>query len=172
MLFILTILVVLVVAVGAAVLVKRRIDRDLIESREPKNLMDTNLRPLFAADEEEVSADEVHDAEIIDAVPVDDEREKKLAKLEELRHTWRENPTKRDAVEMLVTAAETESASVYSSVVHDVIREWRSGRVDSLSAADLAELIETHLWVLPTEEKMSGEAFVLKREIADLRGEK
>ena len=54
MFFALTILVVLLVVVAVTVFVKRRIDRDLIESNEPKNLMDTHLRPLFEADEEPV----------------------------------------------------------------------------------------------------------------------
>jgi len=106
---------------------------------------------------------------VIDAEPVDDAREKTLAKLEELRHTWGENPTKRDAVTMLGLAAETGSASTYSSVAGDVIREWRAGRINGLSSADLAELIESHLWLLPSEEKISGAGFVIKQEISTLR---
>lgn len=170
MLFIYTILVVLLLVTVVAVFAKRRIDRDLIESNQPKNLMDTHLRPLFEPDDTEVLSD-AEDVDAIDAEPVDDAREKTLAKLTELRHTWGENPTKRDAVTFLVTASETESASVYSSVVNDVIREWRAGRIDGLSSADLAELIESHLWLLPNEEKMSGAGFVIKQEISMLRSE-
>ena len=98
MLFIVTILVVLVVAVVAAVFVKRRIDRDLIESSEPKNLMDTNLRPLFAADQEEVRLDEPDKSDVIEAERADDEREKKLAKLEEIQQTWSAYPDKRNTL--------------------------------------------------------------------------
>lgn len=168
MLFIYTILVVLFLVTVVAVFAKRRIYRDLIESSEPKNLMDTHLRPLFEADEEDVHPD-VDDSGVVEAEPVDEEREKKLAKLDQLRHTWRENPTKRNAVNMLVTAAETESASVYSSVARDVIREWRANRIEGLSSADLADLIESHLWLLPAAEKVSGDGFLVKQEIADLR---
>ena len=171
MLFIYTILVVLLLVTVVAVFAKRRIDRDLIESSEPKNLMDTHLRPLFVEDEEEVRGLESADTNVIDAEPVDEASEKRLAKLAELRHTWGENPTKRDAVNMLVTAAETESASIYSSVVSDVIREWRAGRIEGLSSADLAELVESHLWLLPVEEKTSGAGFVIKQEISKLRSE-
>lgn len=170
MVFIVTILVVLVVAVVAAVFVKRRIDLDLIESSEPKNLMDTNLRPLFLPDEKEMRSDAA-DGDAIEAEPVNETREKKLAMLEELRQTWRENPTKRDAVEMLITAVETESASVFSSVVSEVIREWRKEQFNGLSATDLADLIESDLWLLPTEERMSGNGFLVKQEIAKLRSQ-
>ena len=165
MLFIYTILVVLLLVTVVAVFAKRRIDRDLIESSEPKNLVDTHLRPLFEAEAEEVRSD----TGVIEGEPVDEASEKRLAKLAELRHTWGENPTKRDAVNMLVTAAETESASVYSSVVSDVIREWRAGRIEGLSNADLADLIETHMWLLPAQEKLSGDAYLVKQEIAELR---
>ena len=167
MLFIYTILVVLLLVTVVAVFAKRRIDRDLIESSEPKNLVDTHLRPLFEAEAEEVRAD----TGVIEGEPVDDASENRLAKLAELRHTWVENPTKRDAVSLLVMAAETESASVYSTVVGDVIREWRAGRIEGLSNADLADLIETHLWLLPAQEKVSGEGFVIKCEISALRSE-
>ena len=170
MLFIYTILVVLLLVTVVAVFAKRRIDRDLIESNQPKNLMDTHLRPLFEAVEEEMRS-EPDETGVIDAEPVDDAREKTLAKLEELRHTWGENPTKRDAVTMLGLAAETGSASTYSSVVNEVVREWRAGRLDSLSAADLADLIESQLWLLPVGEKTSGAGFVIKQEISSLRSE-
>jgi len=165
MLFIYTILVVLLLVTVVAVFAKRRIDRDLIESSEPKNLVDTHLRPLFEAEAEEVRAD----TGVIEGEPVDEASENRLAKLAELRHTWGENPTKPDAVNMLVTAAETGSASIYASVVSDVIREWRAGRIEGLSNADLADLIETHLWLLPAQEKLSGDAYLVKQEVAELR---
>jgi hypothetical protein len=168
MLYIFTILVVLLAAAGAAFLVKRRIDRDLIESHQPKNLTDTHLRPLFPA-EADVRVEESSSDGVIDAEPVDETREKKLAKLEDLRQTWLANPNKRDAASLLLMASECESAAVYSSVTGDVIHAWESGRLDGLSAADLATLIETHLWLLPQKEKMSGEAFVIKQEISALK---
>ena len=172
MLFIITIVVAVLVAVAAAFFVKRRIDRDLIESSEPKNLMDTHLRPLFPADEDEVRVDGPVDAEVIDAEPIDDEREKKLAKLEDLRQTWLANPNSKDAASLLLTASECESAAIYRDVVHEVVREWQAKRLGGVSAGTLATLIESHMWLLPQKEKMSGEAFVIKQEISDLRSDK
>jgi len=168
MLYIITILVVLLAAIGIAVLVKRRIDRDLLESNQPKNLMDTNLRPLFEAEEEDVRVLD-KDADALEAEVVDDEHEKKLAKLDEFRQTWTANPNKRGAVRLLALGADCESAAAYADIVSAIIGEWRAGRLDGLGSGDLAELIETHLWLLPPTERMSGDGFVVKQEISVLR---
>jgi len=170
MLFILIILVVLAASVSIAVFVKRQIDRDLLESEEPKQLTDTNLRPLFAEDEEDVREDEPKGASVIEAEPVDDTREEKLAKLEEVRQTWGENPDKRNTLELLVAAAETGVGELYAAEAGEIVARFRKGQIAGLSQLDLADLLETHLWLLPAAERMSGEGFVVKQEIAELRG--
>ena len=170
MLFIVTILVVLVVAVVAAVFVKRRIDLDLIESSKPKNLMDTNLRPLFAADEEEVRLDEPDKSDVIGAELADDDREKKLAKLEEIQQTWSAYPDKRNTLELLAAAADTGVGEMYAGVAGEVAARFRKRELTGISAEDLADLLETHLWLLPAQERMSGKGFLVKQEIAELRG--
>lgn len=167
MLFVFAILLVLLAVAGVAVLVKRRIDRDLIDSGQPKNLMETRLRPLFEAEEEEVRA-----AEAVEAVLIDDGRENKLAKLAEFRQTWGAQPTRRETAGLLFAASECGDAGVYSKVVRDVLREFRAGRIDGLSSTHLADLVETHLWLLPAAEKMSGEGFGIKEEVAELRAGK
>jgi hypothetical protein len=157
------------VAVAAAFFVKRQIDRDLLESGEPKNLVDTNLRPLFPADQEEVRQDQADETNVIDAEPMDDEREKKLAKLEEIQQTWSANPDKRNTLELLAAAAETGVGEMYAGVAGEVAARFRKRELTGTSALDLAELLETHLWLLPAEERMSGQGFLVKQEIADLR---
>jgi hypothetical protein len=172
MLFILTVLVVLLAVVTVTVFVKRRIDRDLIESSEPRNLVDTNLRPLFEADEEEVRDPGALDSVVIETESVDDEKEKKLAKLEEFRQTWGENPDKRNTIELLAAASETGVAEMYAAEASEVTGRFRKSGIGGLTAADLADLLETHLWLLPAGERMSGSSFVVKQEIADLRSER
>lgn len=172
MLFALTILVVLLAAIGVAFLVKRRIDQDLLESDQPKNLMDTHLRPLFEADEEEMRLLDEAQAEAAGEQDVTDREQvakERLAKLDEFRHTWATDPNKRGTVKLLAMASECENAAVFSGVASDVVHEWRSGRVDGVSPVDLAELIENHFWLLPATERMSGEGFLIKQEISDLR---
>src|SRR6185437_11771782 len=110
----LIILVVLAASVSIAVFVKRQIDRDLIESQEPKQLTDTRFRPLFAEDEDEVRDEDREAPSVIEAEPVDDTGEEKLAKLEEVRQTWGENPDKRNTLELLAAAAETGVGELYA----------------------------------------------------------
>jgi hypothetical protein len=172
MLFIFTIIVVLLAAIGVAFLVKRQIDRDLLESQEPKQLSETHLRPLFEADEEEVRQLDAEDAEVIDAEPVDDAREKRLAKLEEIRQTWGENPDKRNTLELLAAAAETGVGELYAAEAGEVVGQFRKGKILGLSQLDLADLLETHLWLLPAEERISGEGFLVKQEVSKLRAER
>jgi len=169
MLFILTILFVLVAAVAVTVFVKRRIERDLIESNQPRNLVDTNLRPLFAADEEEVGGSETADTDIIEAEPIDDDQEKKLAKLDELRQAWGANPDKLKTIELLAAAAETGIGEMYAGVAGEITTRFQNRELTGISAMDLADLLETHLWLLPTKERMSGEGFIVKQEISKLR---
>jgi len=170
MLFVFTIIVVLLAAIGIAVFVKRQIDRDLLESQEPKQLSGTHLRPLFEADLEEVRDSDAEADGVVEAELVDDEREKRLAKLEEIRQTWGANPDKRNTLELLAAAAETGVAELYAAEVGEVVGRFRNRKISGLSQADLADLLETHLWLLPAQERMSGEGFLVKREIEDLRG--
>ena len=72
-------------------------------------------------------------------------------------------------VRLLLTAAETTSADIYNNSVEDVLGAWRGGRLNDLTAADLADAIEKHLWLLPAAERMSGEGFLVKQEISMLR---
>ena len=169
MLFIFTVIVVLLAAIGVAFLVKRQIDRDLIQSQEPKQLQDTHLRPLFEADAEEVRQSDGEDTDVIDAEPVDNEREIKLAKLGGIRQTWGAKPDKRNTLELLAAAAETGVAELYAAEAGEVVGRFRNGRIAGLSRGDLADLLETHLWLLPASERMSGEGFLVKQEIAELR---
>lgn len=169
MLFMLIILIVLVSSVSIAVFVKRQIDRDLLESEEPKQLTDTNLRPLFAEDEEESRDEEPVAASVIETEAVDDSQEKKLAKLAEIQQTWSADPDKRNTLELLAAAAETGVGEMYAGVAGEVATRFRKRELTGISALDLADLLETHLWLLPAEERMSGEGFLVKQEIAELR---
>src|SRR5436309_2951864 len=169
MVFIFTFLVVLIASVAVAVFVKRQIDRDLIESREPKQLTDTHLRPLFEADEDEMREDAAGMESVVEAEPVEDDSEKRLAKLEEIRQTWGENPDKRNTLELLVAAAQTGLGEIYAAEAGEIVGRFRKGQIVGLSQMDLADLLETHLWLLPAEERMSGRGFLVKQEIAELR---
>ncbi len=78
-------------------------------------------------------------------------------------------PTKENTIELFRLAVESESAEIFSQTAENVIQVWRTGKLKSLTANDLAQLAESHLWLLPQEERTLGAVFWLKQEIADLR---
>lgn len=93
----------------------------------------------------------------------------KAERLREFNKVWVENPNKKNTIELLFLATQTESAKTFSEMVKSVIQVWQTGKLKSLTAADLAQLAESHLWLLPPQERTSGAVFWLKQEIADLR---
>ncbi len=93
----------------------------------------------------------------------------KMERLSELNKIWVENPNKKNTIELLFLAAQSESAKIFSQTAKNVIQVWRNGKLESLTANDLAQLAESHLWLLPQQERTSGAVFWLKQEIADLR---
>ena len=95
----------------------------------------------------------------------------KAERLSELNKIWLENPNKKNTIELLFLAAQSESAKTFGETAKSVIRVWRSGKLKGLTAHDLAQLAESHLWLLPQQERTSGAVFWLKQEIADLRRE-
>ena len=75
-----------------------------------------------------------------------------------------------NTLELLAAAAETGVGELYAAEVGEVVGRFRNGGIAGLSRADLADLVETHLWLLPAQERMSGKGFLVKQEIEDLRG--
>jgi hypothetical protein len=58
---------------------------------------------------------------------------------------------------------------MYAGVAGEVAGRFRKRELTEISAAELADLLETHLWLLPPKERMSGEGFLVKQEISELR---
>ena len=159
----------LVIAAAAAVIffaVRRQTRPELTNSNNYNYLDGENLRPLFAPDMEEIGREErrKEDAEKLETDRID--REKKLASFEEFRQTWRESPDRKNTIELLARAADTGSGEMFLGVVDEILHR----RNAHFSNADIAELIESHFWLLPREERTPGVTFSINRELAALRG--
>jgi hypothetical protein len=87
----------------------------------------------------------------------------------EFQKIWQENSTKKNTVELLFLAAQSESAKVFSETAESVIKVWREKKAENLTAHDLADLLDSHLGLLSQQERASGEVFWLKQEIESLR---
>ena len=166
----LLILIALILAAAAYVIVARRQSNSgLLGTQTTRHLDGENLRPLFAPDDEELRALELEEQRMLDernAEERENERQKNLARFEEFRQTWRESPGRTNTVELLVRAAELGSSETYLETVDELLHK-RSG---AFKDDELAQLIESHFWLLPQSERTPGVTFTINRELAALRG--
>ena len=165
-----TITVGLSAVVGFSFLHKRRA-KSLQTNNQ--NLIEPPLyKSLFAPNEAEIRLFEQADKLKAETEKAESANKDLLAKAEllsELNKVWLENPNKKNTIELLFLAAQSESAKTFSETAKSVIQVWQTGKLESLTAADLAQLVESHLWLLPQKERTSGAVFWLKQEITDLR---
>ena len=172
MLFLLTlsILISLLAASGMIAFSRRR--HPLLEDNPPKNLPDPEFRPLFEPDAEELrAAKREKDSEI--AVAEAAESQAKLdARINDLaafRDRWRTAPARSNTIELLYLASQSERGTIYAEVAGEIVKLWKNGQIAGLSADDLSQLLESHYWLLPAQERTSGVIFSVKEEIASLR---
>ena len=155
----------------AAILVigRLRIRRELLESESPKIFDGENLRPLFAPDEAEMRAIVREEVDLADARRQEEVRiqaDKRLESFNEFRQTWRESKDRTNTIELIRRASEMERGEIYLKTVETILHD----RPDGLNDADLAQLIESHFWLLPKNERTPGVTFTINRELAALRG--
>ncbi len=172
MLILLTILVVLSAAVLIAVFRVKRRNSNLLEEYPSKNLIAEDFRPLFEPDENEIRAFERDEKKQLKAKTDEEKRLlsiQKAEKVREFREFWEMSPTRRNTVQLLHLAAESESGKIYSETAEKIISLWQADEIEDLTADNLAHILESHFWLLPNEERTPGVSFWLKQEIAGLR---
>ena len=169
MLFLITILFVVSAIVSLAVWLKGRNPNRLTEKKQP--ILSNNYRSLFAPSEEELRVSVREETLQIEAKKRDEARQlivEKISRVKNLCEIWRTNPTKLNTIDLLRLAAESESAELFQAIVEDVLKTWKANQINGLSLADLIQLVESHFWLLPTQERTSGTKFWLKEELAKL----
>ena len=161
--------VVILIAAAIIIFVRRQTRSPLLEEQTPNYLRGENLRPLFAPDDEELRALEREERKMLeeqDAETRENERQKMLASFEEFRQTWRELPSRANTVELLFRASELDDGKVYLGTVDELLHK----RPDVFTDDEIAQLIESHFWLLPQSERTPGVTFTINRELAALRG--
>lgn len=169
MLFLITILFVVSAILLLAVWLKSRNPNRLTEKSTP--ILSNNYRSLFAPSEEELRAS-VHQENLqIEARKRDEARQlvtEKISRATDFRKIWRSNSTKLKTIDLLRISAESESAELFQDTVEDVLEAWKANQIKGLSLADLIQLVESHFWLLPSQERTSGIKFWLKEELVKL----
>lgn len=171
MLILFTILAVFSAVITLALFAKRR-NAHLLEQNDSKQLNAESFRPLFAPTDEEMLAFEREEKEKLLAKERQTARrlaEEKQEKVYELGKKWLASPDKKTLGELLFAASETGSAKLYSEIAESVIKIWREDKIKNLSARNLAELLDSHLRIIPQQERTSGVVFWLREEIENLR---
>lgn len=172
MLILLTILVVISAVVTISVIVKTRKDRNFLASEFPKQVESMQFRGLFEPDAEEIRASELEEKARVEAEKAEEIRRvsaQKAQKLREFQEFWEIAPNRRNTVQLLNLAAQTESGKVFSETAENVLQNWQAKKIEDLKAEHLAQILESHFWLLPNEERTSGVSFWIKQEIAGLR---
>jgi hypothetical protein len=163
------ILTLLILGSAAVIFIARRqTHSSLLEAQAPGKFDGENLRPLFAPDESDLRAFELEEQANAAKQSEEDARlqaEQNLAIFKEFRQTWRDSPSRANTVELLIRASELESGQIYLDTVDELLHK----RSDAFKSADLAQLIESHFWLLPQTERTPGITFTINRALAALR---
>lgn len=172
MLILFTILVVLSAVIAISVLLKTQTNRKTLSSDNPKEIEPPQFRSLFAPNEEEIRALEREEKTLI-AAQKDEEAKRvsaeKLEKVRKFQEIWILSPDKKNTIELIYLAAGSESGKIFSEIAESVVKLWQAKKIEDFSGDDLAQILESHFWLLPNEERTSGVSFWLKQEIAGLR---
>jgi len=174
MLLLFTTLLVLLVGVSLAILLKRLSDDRLLEESRPVSMAAESYRPLFAPTDEDLMLAEAEERQVIAAKQDEAERqafEERVADLEDLRQTWSETLTRAATIELLHRVSQIEDGNAYLETCESVLSAWHDGKLADISAGDLAQLLETHYWLLPAEQRTPGTNFRLKEAVAEIRGQ-
>jgi hypothetical protein len=131
-----------------------------------------NFRGLFQPTAEELRKYDKAEKKLEQAKSDESKRlesAEKISKVVEFMTIWRDSPSRRNTLELLYIASQSESGTVYGDAAKSVLESWQNGKINDLSAEDLAQMLESHFWLLPSEQRTSGISFGLNQEIASLR---
>jgi hypothetical protein len=172
MLILFTILVVLSAVITVSVWLSNQKDRKTLSSDNPKEIEPPQFRSLFEPNEEEIRALEREEKARIAAQK--DEKAKRVSaqkqeKVRKFQEIWASAPDKKNTIELIYLASESESGKIFSEIAENVVKLWQAKKIEDFSGDDLAQILESHFWLLPNEERTSGVSFWLKQEIAGLR---
>ena len=157
---------------GFSIYLKRRRSKSLDATNQKQFDEPPPYRPLFAPTDEDIRALEREEEVKKEAQRKEAEHKitfEKAAAVREFEKIWRGEPTKQNTVELLRLAAMSESAEIFSQTAENVIQVTHHEQAGVLSKKDLAELLDSHLQILPQQERFSGAIFWLKQEIENLR---
>lgn len=85
--------------------------------------------------------------------------------------SWKHAPARGNTPEMLHLAALAGDAALYQQAIETALLYWHEQKLSDISAEELAQLIESEFWLIPSDARNSGAGFLLKRRLATVRRE-
>ena len=162
----------LIAAAVAASLYLRRTKHSSEMLERPAIAGAENFRPLFEPSKEELLAEQTENERLVmleKQAEADRQKQSVVDKSEHELSAWIASPDRSKTIMLLSGAAKSENENIYITACKEVLRIWRTGSVGDLSANDLAQLMESHYWLIPAEKRTPGASFLIKEEIAGLR---
>jgi hypothetical protein len=171
MLILLTILVLVAAASAFIYFFNHRNNERQLEANEFDSFPETTpLRPLFEPTEDDIqqAAREAETRAAIDDAQLDEDAARKHAtEVRNRLNAWRVAPNRSELGELLRAASfDGELSAQTAEAITD---EFLSGKLDGISADDLAELLESHFWLLPAEVRAPAISFRIRETIRELR---
>jgi hypothetical protein len=84
---------------------------------------------------------------------------------------WGNSLDRRSLHYMLCLSALSDDDSSFLKAIDTAIKQWRLGRLKSVSGKDLLSIIECAYWLISSEVRDSGSGFVVKQAISGVRRE-
>ena len=171
MLILLTILI-LAAAASAFIyfFVKDNSERQLVSGDIESLPETTNLRPLFTPSDEDLRADSVAaemQAESDEAALEFDNERKQVAEFRNRLRSWQAAPNTAEIGELLELARS--NGDSYAVTAEAITKEFLIGKINGISADGLAQMLESHFWLLSAEKREPAISFRIKEAIRELR---
>ena len=152
-------------------LLTRRPDTEFLDQKSFSFEPPPNARSLFAPSDSELKIEAAEQKARLIARREYRAKAKNRAVVDKAVADWRSTPDGKHAAELLRVTAERGLDGDFSRAAGEILDVFYGPGVDGLSSGDLAELVDSHIRLLPVSERGSGAIFWLKQEIAKLRPE-
>ena len=169
MLILLAILSIFVAVSAYYFLHKREASEQLLDMASA-DVDKSHLRPLFMPTDDELRAEEAEARNRLEearAAELEAAKRKATEEFADRLDAWRSQPL-RGSIAGLFDAA-GDDAEFFAGAAESVYDEWSVGRVAGLSASDLAQMLDSQFWLIPSEKRTPGVSFRLQRLLSGLR---
>ncbi len=128
----------------------------------------TNLKPLFAPTDAELKREDAAEKAREIARREYHASAENAERVDAAINAWRAKRDTSSAIDLLTATAESTREGDLVRAANEIIDYHRESGIPGLAGNDLAALIDSHIRLLPNQERSSGAVFWLRQEVARL----